>query len=310
MAKILKLPQLVQQHRMPEMKVGRCRVESRLYPQRFPRWSFCTNSSSTRISWAPRLMIWSASAIETMRHLSQNASGTRYKKSTQGVKSSHRGISCQWHGLVCTLTVTVEVSAERDGSVEQRTFHAHEIHKKNPQAWSLVDTTEPNQVCIQAPPLARARTGLIITGLFLGATPDSAEATRTKTSALPATVEPGAAPITLPLELPESHIETSTAQPVQETADDAQWHTLTVKRGDTLTDLFARVGINSRELYNVLSLGDETRTLTKLLPGETLKLKRDSDGHLQELLYEINVTNALHVQRNGRASRHARFYAR
>src|SRR5690606_2730758 len=24
-----------------------------------------------------------------------------------------------------------------------------------------------------------------------------------------------------------------------------------------------------------------------------------SDGHLQELLYEINVTNALHVQRNG-----------
>lgn len=142
-------------------------------------------------------------------------------------------------------------------------------------------------------------TGLIVTGLFLGATPDSAEATRTKTSPLLATVEPGVAPITLPLELPELHIDTNTAQRVQETSDDTQWHTLVVKRGDTLTDLFARAGINSRELYNVLSLGDKTRTLARLLPGETLKLKRDSDGQLQELLYEINVTNALHVQRNG-----------
>lgn len=138
----------------------------------------------------------------------------------------------------------------------------------------------------------------IATGVLLGLAPESAEATRTKLMVPIAVAEPGTAAVTLPLQLPEFGMDTVTAQPFQGEAEGAQWRTITVKQGDTLAALFAKAGISAKELHTILSLGADAKTLVRLYPGETLKLKSDAEGQLQELLYEIDPANTLHVQRS------------
>lgn len=137
----------------------------------------------------------------------------------------------------------------------------------------------------------------ITTGALLGLAPESAEATRTKTIVPVATTEPGTAAVILPLQLPEFGMDAVMVQPLQEEVDSAQWRTITVKQGDTLTALFSKAGISAKELHSILSLGEDAKTLVRLYPGETLKLKRGAEGQLQELLYEIDPASTLHVQR-------------
>ncbi len=138
----------------------------------------------------------------------------------------------------------------------------------------------------------------IATGALLGLAPESAEATRSKSIVPVVMAEPGAAAVTLPLQLPEFSMDAVMAQPFQGEVDSAQWRTITVKQGDTLAALFAKAGISAKELHTILSLGADAKTLIRLYPGETLKLKRDAEGQLQELLYEIDPASTLHVQRS------------
>ena len=56
-----------------------------------------------------------------------------------------------------------------------------------------------------------------------------------------------------------------------------------VRNGDTLSDLFERAGINSSEMYQLLSSGKEAKQLAKLAPGEELTFEVDGDGNLQSL---------------------------
>ena len=64
MAELLELAQLVQEHGVAEVQVGRGRVEARLDAQRRAVRSRSTSSASTRSSSAPRFTISSASSTE------------------------------------------------------------------------------------------------------------------------------------------------------------------------------------------------------------------------------------------------------
>ena len=57
MAELLELSQLVEQHGVAEMKVGRARIEAGLDAQRLAGPQLSTSSSSTSSSSQPRLMI-------------------------------------------------------------------------------------------------------------------------------------------------------------------------------------------------------------------------------------------------------------
>lgn len=77
-----------------------------------------------------------------------------------------------------------------------------------------------------------------------------------------------------------------------------KWNTVTVRKGDTLSKLFSRMDLNPRELHKIVRLGKSTKTLNLISPGEELKFLVINDK-LEELIYEINQTNSLHITRKG-----------
>lgn len=84
-----------------------------------------------------------------------------------------------------------------------------------------------------------------------------------------------------------------TAEPPQ------HWETVTVKRGDTLAAIFNRHHLPPGDLHQIMSLGAATATLKVLLPGQRFRLRQSDDQQLQELVYDINKTDSLHVVRDG-----------
>jgi len=75
-----------------------------------------------------------------------------------------------------------------------------------------------------------------------------------------------------------------------------KWRSITVKRGDTVAKLFSRMKINAKQLHQIVRLGDSTKTLNLITPGEELKFLL-VDNALHELIYEKNETNSLHIRR-------------
>lgn len=100
----------------------------------------------------------------------------------------------------------------------------------------------------------------------------------------------------------EARVKSRTARPaapvLTEPRDTAPppVRTVTVRRGDTLSAIFARFRLKPDEAYR-LSRHPDARILNRLVPGQTLKIKADRDGHLQQLTYQIDPTVSLQVAR-------------
>lgn len=75
------------------------------------------------------------------------------------------------------------------------------------------------------------------------------------------------------------------------------WRTVTVKEGDNLSLIFSRLAINKSDLYQILSIGEETDSLKNLMPGQILKLKFDDDAKIQTLIHESDLTHTLQITR-------------
>ncbi|MDT8387771.1 MAG: peptidoglycan DD-metalloendopeptidase family protein [Thiogranum sp.] len=75
------------------------------------------------------------------------------------------------------------------------------------------------------------------------------------------------------------------------------WHELTVGSGDSLARIFARQGLSARQLHDVLATGDVAKKLTKIYPGQKLRVRTTDEDGLLELLYEIDAMNQVQVMR-------------
>ncbi len=73
-----------------------------------------------------------------------------------------------------------------------------------------------------------------------------------------------------------------------------KWRTVTVKDGDNLSLIFSRLAISKNDLYQILSLGDDTQSLKQLKPGQVLRLKFEN-SHIEELVHESDLTHTLKV---------------
>jgi len=73
------------------------------------------------------------------------------------------------------------------------------------------------------------------------------------------------------------------------------WQTIKVHTGDTLSALFARVGLGPAEWLRVMALGAAVETLKLLHPGEQLRLRSDADGKLVGLCYAPDPLHTLVV---------------
>lgn len=81
--------------------------------------------------------------------------------------------------------------------------------------------------------------------------------------------------------------------------EDEQWHTITIKSGDNLADIFSREGISPQQLFKIMNLGGAAHNLTKIYPGQTLRLLSDKESGLIKLEYQIDKLNLLEVHRTG-----------
>ena len=104
------------------------------------------------------------------------------------------------------------------------------------------------------------------------------------------------------------HINLSLAPPavssapiqLQTNRDSLAWQAATVKRGDTLSHIFARIGLAGRPLQEVLALGKDAAPLAQLRPGQQIQYRIGSHQQLQELRFDV-YENSLHIQRSGDA---------
>jgi murein DD-endopeptidase MepM/ murein hydrolase activator NlpD len=121
----------------------------------------------------------------------------------------------------------------------------------------------------------------------------------------------------LPLTIPESMvIDAATANPTKNALVDialpeqipatepqvektlpGTWHEVTVKSGDSLARLFKQQGIPPRQLQDILASGGIAKKLTRIYPGQVLRLRTTVEDGLLELLYEIDALNQLQVKR-------------
>ena len=73
------------------------------------------------------------------------------------------------------------------------------------------------------------------------------------------------------------------------------WRNLTVAPGDNLSLIFSREGLSKKDLHRILQLGGEAKNLTRIKPGQAIRVRADDDGHIIELIQEVDYLTSLHV---------------
>ncbi len=71
--------------------------------------------------------------------------------------------------------------------------------------------------------------------------------------------------------------------------------TYIVKRGDTLSSVFKRAGLSSRELVLITKI-DHVKNIRQIYPNEKLIIQKNTDGYLNVLTKRINETDTLIVR--------------
>lgn len=104
------------------------------------------------------------------------------------------------------------------------------------------------------------------------------------------------------LELPKTkpaQTDPVTTPPLPKNAFKAEydWTELKVRSGDSLSSLFDKAKIKPSQLVDLLQLGDSVKTLTRLHPGEIIKVESNDEGELTALHYELENFQYLRVIR-------------
>jgi len=77
------------------------------------------------------------------------------------------------------------------------------------------------------------------------------------------------------------------------------WHTVTVKSGDSLAGIFSRLGIPPKQLHDLLQQDGAANNLKRIYPGQTLRLMTSDSEGLLKLRYPIDRLSTLEINRNG-----------
>jgi len=73
---------------------------------------------------------------------------------------------------------------------------------------------------------------------------------------------------------------------------------LTIKSGDNLSSVFARMGLNDRDIYELFDGNKNAKDLRNIAPGQKMEFLVDNQGKLQELKYFKNNLDSLKFTRN------------
>ncbi len=74
--------------------------------------------------------------------------------------------------------------------------------------------------------------------------------------------------------------------------------TVVVKKGDTLSAIFGRLKLDTREMYRLLGDRGAKKKLSRLRPGQELQFRVDADKRVQSLAYRIDDVTTLRLSRD------------
>lgn len=80
-------------------------------------------------------------------------------------------------------------------------------------------------------------------------------------------------------------------------AEDTAWTKVKVRRGHSLSRILAELGADPSSAYRIINAHPDAAELKRLLPGQLVKVKIDSEGRMQGLSYRIDDVQSLHVTR-------------
>jgi len=95
-----------------------------------------------------------------------------------------------------------------------------------------------------------------------------------------------------PFELPNKLLEA-----VEEYETDKSWHTIKVHTGDTLSKIFTRLGISTKDVHEMITTDPACRRLGALIPGQTLKVQVSEEQQVVSLTLEIAPGDSLYLSR-------------
>lgn len=108
-------------------------------------------------------------------------------------------------------------------------------------------------------------------------------------------------PVSLDLAIPESQIQETAVAPLlldEELAPKERWLHIKVKPGDNLARIFQRNSLSAADLQNIIDLGDDVKSLRKILPGQELSFQINQSGDLMGIKYKKSAFDTLLVDRN------------
>lgn len=104
------------------------------------------------------------------------------------------------------------------------------------------------------------------------------------------------------IEIPEPILNEPTPQnPEQAIAAEEEqsgtWHEITVQAGDSLARIFSKQGVPPRQLHDIVAGGGVAKKLTRIYPGQKLRMRTTPEDGLLELFYEIDALSQVQVTR-------------
>jgi murein DD-endopeptidase MepM/ murein hydrolase activator NlpD len=104
------------------------------------------------------------------------------------------------------------------------------------------------------------------------------------------------------IEIPEPVFSPPPAQPAEqaiiaEQGPSGSWHEVTVQTGDSLARIFSKQGIPPRQLHDIVASGGVAKKLTRIYPGQKLRMRTTPEDGLLELFYEIDALSQVQITR-------------
>ncbi|MFQ5644480.1 MAG: OapA family protein [Thiogranum sp.] len=106
---------------------------------------------------------------------------------------------------------------------------------------------------------------------------------------------------TIRIKIPDTPVDTPLQAVDSATTGQDQrgsWHDVTVESGDSLARIFTKQGIPARQLHDIIATGGIAKKLTRIYPGQKLRMRTTPEDGLLELLYEIDALNQVQVTRS------------
>ncbi|WP_062152483.1 NlpC/P60 family protein [Beggiatoa leptomitoformis] len=80
-------------------------------------------------------------------------------------------------------------------------------------------------------------------------------------------------------------------------APESPWLDLNISEGDTLSTIFVRYQLNRGQLHEILDLGEQAGKLNALQPGQEVRIRRDVNGNVEDLIVDLDFSSELHISR-------------